>query len=300
MTHVKGASAPPPRASVLDAPLTGARSNIAAVCYDYDGTLSPGNLQENKFLPDIGRSPKDFWTEVNALSASEFIDPTIAYMRIMLTSAAKAGVAVKRESLAEWGRAQSHFPGLDTWFARQKRYAASLGLDLRHYVISSGNAEIIEASAIAPDLDGVFASRFLYDESGLAVWPALALNFTTKTQFIYRINKGAIAPADRHKINDYIPDAERPVPFSHIIYLGDGETDVACFRLTTSLGGYAIAVYDEDRERAAAYLRQRRVSAIARADYRPGAAADNLTRARIAAIAAERDLAMATAAANKP
>lgn len=309
MTIAMGARAPEKRAAAPAAPSitggaanppqTGERSNIIAICYDYDGTLSPGNLQENKFLPDIGRSPQNFWNEVNSLSASMFIDPTIAYMRVMLTSAAKAGVRVTRESLAEWGRAQSHFPGATDWFARQRRYAAAAGLDLRHYVISSGNAEIIEASAIAAELDGVFASRFYFDESGAAEGPAIALNFTTKTQFIYRINKGAQSPSHRDKINEYLPDAERPVPFSHIIYIGDGETDVPCFRLTSSLGGLAIAVYDKCRQAAAQFLRQERVAAIAPADYRRGSPLDAIVRARIDVVAAERQLALAVNAANQ-
>ena len=309
MTATKGARAAQTRASALIAApptsggaaptQTGERSNIIAVCYDYDGTLAPGNLQENKFLPDIGRSSQNFWDEVNSMSASTFIDPTIAYMRVMLTSAAKAGVRVTRESLAEWGRAQTHFPGAADWFARQRRYAAAAGLDLRHYVISSGNAEIIEASAIAAELDGVFASRFYFDESGGAAGPAIALNFTTKTQFIYRINKGAQSPSHRDKINEYLPDAERPVPFSHIIYIGDGETDVPCFRLTSSLGGLAIAVYDKCRETAAQFLRQERVSAIAPADYRRDSPLDIIVRARIDVVAAERQLALAVNVANQ-
>lgn len=272
---------------------TGDRSNQIAICYDYDGTLSPGNLQENKFLPDIGLTPQEFWREVNAMSDTKAIDPTIAYMYAMLTRAKSAGVSVTRESLASWGNAQTHFPGLDGWFERHRRAAARHGMDLRHYVISSGNAEIIEGSAIAPHLDGVFASRFLYDASENAVWPALALNYTNKTQILYRVNKGALSPANRHKINDYIPDSLRPVPFTHIIYIGDGETDIPCFRLTSSLGGYAIAVYDDDPQDARRYLAQGRVNAAAPADYRKSGRLDALIAARVALIAAERELALA-------
>ena len=253
-----------------------------AICYDFDGTLAPGNMQNRRFVPDIGMTADQFWAEVSENTRLTGCDSTISYMYVMLKKAKEAGVAVRRQDMAEWGRHTEFFPGVESWFRRINRYSAGIGIQTLHYVISAGNGEIIEASGIAGQLDGVYASRFMYDEDGQACWPAVALNFTTKTQYLFRINKGAFDHDYRDEINKYVPDDERPVPFENIIYLGDGETDVPCFRTVKSLGGLSVAVYDQgQQEYAEQFRREGRVNAVAAADYRENSKLELLVKRTI-------------------
>ena len=253
-----------------------------AICYDFDGTLAPGNMQNRRFVPDIGMTAEDFWNEVAGNTRRTECDPTISYMYVMLEKAREAGVAVRRQDMAEWGRHIEFFPGVETWFRRINRHGAELGVPVLHYVISAGNGEIIEASRIAGQLDGVYASRFMYDQDGQACWPAVALNFTTKTQYLFRINKGAFDNDYQDAINKYLPDEERPVPFENIVYLGDGETDVPCFRTVKSLGGLSVAVHEPGKRAAAEqFLHEGRVNAVAEADYREGSKLDLLIKRTI-------------------
>lgn len=260
-----------------------------AICYDFDGTLAPGNMQDRRFIPDIGLTKDEFWKEVAENTRRTECDSTIGYMYVMLEKAREAGVAVRRQDMAKWGQDTDFFPGVADWFSRINHYGQQQGIEVLHYVISAGNAEIIEASAIAKHLDGVFASRFLYDAQGHACWPAVAINFTTKTQYLFRINKGAFEHDYRDTINKYVPDQERPIPFENIIYLGDGETDVPCFRTVKSLGGLSVAVYDAgDFEKAETFLKEGRVNATAPADYRKGQKLDTIIEGTIDLAAARR------------
>ena len=162
-----------------------------ALVYDFDGTLAPGNMQERQFIPDIGMTPREFWSEVDRLSSVNQADGVLMYMYFMLRKAAEQNVPVHVGDLRERGRLLEYFPEVLDWFERMNEYGADRGLRVEHYILSSGNAEIIEGTPVANLVDGIYASRFLFDEDGKAVWPALAVNYTTKTQFLFRINKGA-------------------------------------------------------------------------------------------------------------
>ena len=214
-----------------------------ALVYDFDGTLAPGNMQERQFILDIGMTPREFWSEVDRLSSVNQADGVLTYMYFMLRKAAEHNVRVHVGDLRERGRLLEYFPGVLDWFERFNEYGADRGLRVEHYILSSGNAEIIEGTPVANLVDGIYASRFLFDEDGKAVWPALAVNYTTKTQFLFRINKGAHDLSDAGGINRYVAQEDRPVPFENMVYIGDGETDVPCFRLVKDLGGLSVAVY---------------------------------------------------------
>ena len=262
-----------------------------AIFYDFDGTLAPGNMQNRRFVPDIGMNADDFWKDVETFTIKTQSDPTISYMYTMLRKAKEAGIAVTREDMAKWGENMEMFPGVETWFGRINRAAAGKGIKVSHYVLSSGNAEIIEACPIAAYFDAIFASRFIYDEEGRAVWPAVALNFTTKTQYLFRVNKGAFGTDFLDTINRYIPDEDRPVPFENIIYIGDGETDVPCFRTVKSLGGMAVAVHDKgQRQNAERFLKEGRVNAVAPADYREGRKLEKLAESWMTLASSRRTL----------
>lgn len=254
----------------------GRRNTRMAIIYDFDGTLAPGNMQERQFIPDVGMKAEDFWDEVNRVTHENNTDQTLSYMFVMMQKALQAGRPIRREHLERKAEEIKLFPGVEGWFGRVNRHAGSQNVRLEHYVVSSGNSEIIEAAPIARHFTRIYASRFLYGENGEAIWPAMAVNFTTKTQYLFRINKGALDPKDNSRINEHVPQWKRPVPFRNMIYIGDGETDVPCFRLVHDLGGLAVAVYGEGaREYAAKFVEQNRVSMALPADYRAGSALDS-------------------------
>ena len=264
-----------------------------AIIYDFDGTLAPGNLQENSFIPAVGMSPADFWAEASALAKEEQADPILMYMHLMLDKARTARVSVHREDFAARGEAITFFPGVEDWFSRITAHGAERRIRIDHYIVSSGNAEIIEGTSIAQEFEAIYASRFKYDENGVPHWPAQAINFTTKTQFLFRINKGASDLSDDSSINQFVEQHERPVPFENMIYIGDGATDVPCFRLVKDLGGLSVAVYAPNKKgagaRAQTFVRDGRVHSIAMADYSDGKGLDTIVKGQIDHIAAREE-----------
>ena len=216
---------------------------IVALLYDFDRTLCTQDMQNYAFIPSLGMAPGDFWAEANAFGRREHMDGILAYMYTMIRKSRELGVPLTRQSLNRCGRSISFFPGVTDWFDRLNRYGALLGVEVEHYVISSGLREIIDGSAIAGAFKEIYASEFYYDGEGRPVWPKLAVNFTAKTQFVYRINKGVLDVADDRTLNDSMPDDSKRVPFTNMIYLGDGLSDVPCMKMMRAYGGQAIAVY---------------------------------------------------------
>jgi phosphoserine phosphatase len=245
-----------------------------AIAYDFDGTLAPGNMQEHVFLPKLGLDPAAFWKRTNDLAREQQGDRILAYMHRMLVEAQHADIPMRRADWVAHGAGITLFPGVETWFQRIGEAAARRGLDVKHYVISSGLRELIEGTPIRPYFDAVFASGFLYNASGMAVGPAVAVNYTTKTQYLFRINKGALDLADDTAVNAWRRPEERPVPFTSMVFIGDGETDIPCFRLVKEQGGHSIAVFpDGDSRRADAarlLIEEGRVHCAVPADYRAG------------------------------
>jgi len=263
-----------------------------AIAYDFDGTLAPGNMQEHAFLPKLGIEPGAFWEKSNGLARDQQGDPILTYMHRMLEEARHADLSMRRDDWVAHGRGITLFPGVEDWFARISAAGAARGHEIRHYVISSGLREMIDGTPIRQHLDDVFASGFLYNASGVAVGPAMAVNYTTKTQFLFRINKNAMDLADHAAVNAFQPQSERAVPFPNMIFIGDGETDIPCFRLVKEQGGHAIAVHPPgDAARAATAQRliaDGRVHCAVPADYRAGSDLDIRVHAVLDLIAARR------------
>ena len=261
-----------------------------AIVYDFDGTLAPGNLQENGFIPDIGMKAEDFWSEVKCLSLQNQADDILMYMHLMLKKAAAADVPVRRQDFKEHGEAVQLFEGVLGWFDRISDYGKRSGVRVEHYIVSSGNAEIIEGTPIASKFTKIYASKFLYDANGVANWPALAVNYTTKTQYLFRINKGAHDLSDNSKINEFVEKEKRPVPFENMIYIGDGATDVPCFRLVKDQGGISIAVFRPRkkgaREYAERFRQEGRVHSVVLANYGEGGKLEEVVQRRIQVLAA--------------
>lgn len=266
-----------------------------ALVYDFDGTLAAGNMQEYDFIPKVGMDKDDFWEQANSLASDQDADSVLSYMECMLTSARKAGVKLTAEALRDMGRNVTLFEGLEEWFERINQYGAERGIRVQHYVNSSGIKEMIEGTSIAKHFHKIYASAFLYDPNGEAYWPAVAINYTNKTQFIFKINKGIETVYDSTLVNEFQPRETRPVPFSRMIFIGDGLTDIPSMRLVHIMGGHAIAVYDatrdDKREDMMKLIREKRVNYVCEAKYTPQAKINNLVYSIIDKIAADEKLA---------
>jgi len=259
--------------------------------YDFDGTLAPGNMQEHAFIPgELGMNHQDFWAETKQIAIDQRGDPILAYMHLMLEKAREKGIELSRDAWTRRGHDLPLFPGVAGWFDRQNARAEALGLDLRHFIISSGNREIIEGSPIAHHFERIYASAFMFDADGDAIGPALAVNYTGKTQYLFRINKWTLEEWDEVAINKVLAKDARPVPFDRIAFFGDGTTDIPTMRLVTDQGGQAIAVYNPSNSNskdAALKLRDDgRAGFAGPADYSEGAPLDQLAAALLAEIAA--------------
>lgn len=239
---------------------------VAAILYDFDKTLSTKDMQEYAFIPGIGMTAEKFWEKCNLLTKEHNMDQILSYMYVMLTEA-RGKKLLNRSEFTKLGETVELFSGVVSWFDRVNAYAETLGLCLEHYIISSGLKEIIEGTPIAKQFKGIYAAEFFYDEQNVPVWPAMAVNYTSKTQFLFRINKGVLDVTDHKELNKYTPENKRRIPFKNMIYIGDGFTDVPCMKLVKVNGGHSVAVYSDKKQTACDIMRQGRVDFIAPADY---------------------------------
>lgn len=267
---------------------------IAAIIYDFDKTLCTKDMQEYAFIPALGMTASDFWAEVNAMTDREEMDNILAYMYQMVEKAKGKQIPVTRETFHQMGSHVEYFSGVTTWFERINAYAEELGIQAEHYIVSSGIKEIIEGTEIARHFKKIYACEFLYDGNGTIQWPKFAVNYTAKTQFVFRINKGVLTIDSRSaaQLNRFTPENDRPVPFQNMIYIGDGLTDVPCMKLVKANGGQSIAVYDQEKGRDAAELLKKadRVNFVAPADYGPGSEIEAMVKAVLKKIQAVEEM----------
>ncbi len=242
---------------------------IVAIMYDFDKTLSTKDMQEYAFIPGIGMTAEEFWGACNRLTKENSMDQILSYMYVML-SEARGKKLLNRTEFNKLGESVELCPGVLDWFERVNAYGDSIGVSVEHYIISSGIKEIIEGTPIAKYFKEIYAAEFLYDSDGVPVWPAMAVNYTSKTQFLFRINKGVLDVTEHRELNTYTAEEERRVPFSNMIYIGDGFTDVPCMKLVKVNGGHSIAVYSTDDDTAHKIMEQGRVDYMAKTDYRKG------------------------------
>lgn len=265
-----------------------------ALIYDFDGTLAPGNMQEYDFIPAVGKSNMEFWNEANTLAEEQDADQVLTYMARMLQAAKSKGLSLRREAFRESGRNVRFYNGVIEWFKRINNYGQSRGVNILHYVNSSGLKEIIEGTAIAHEFKNIYACSFLYNVDGIAYWPAVAVNYTNKTQFIFKINKGVESVFDTKDVNRFMEENKRPVPFSRMIYFGDGTTDIPCMRLVKNFGGHSIAVYNPEdkgkRKEMNTLIRDNRVNHVCPADYSEGSEMDTVVKTIIDKIAMDSRL----------
>ena len=264
---------------------------IIALVYDFDGTLSPGNMQEFGFIQAVGSTPEEFWRMSDNIAIGQDASNVLSYMKLMFDAAREKGIKLRRESFREFGRDIELFNGVKEWFSLVNDYGAAHGVTIEHYINSSGLTEIIEGTPIYKEFKHVYSGSFIYDEEGNAVWPGNAVDSTNKTQFIFKINKGIFSSRDNKILNSSIAEDKKRIPLTHMIYFGDGETDVPCMKIVGMFGGNPVAVYDPENAKkkavASKLKRQGRVRFTAPADYSKGSRMYKLVCAIIDKICAE-------------
>jgi len=257
---------------------------VIALMYDFDNTLSTADMQNYTFIPDLGMEPEAFWNMSRHMAEEKRMDRILAYMYLMVKKAGEKQKYIRRDDLVALGKDIQLFPGVVDWFERINTYGKAYGVYIQHYIISSGLREIIDGSLIASYFKEIYACAFHYDDNGVADWPSVTVNYTTKTQFLFRINKVLLAISEDVELNKFILEDDRPVPFRNMIYFGDGLTDVPCMKLVKTNGGKSIAVYTQ-REKVDSLLLDQRVDFIAPANYKEDGELDMLVKAIIAHMA---------------
>lgn len=267
------------------------RKNIIAIMYDFDKTLCTRDMQEYTFIPNLGIEASDFWKEANILRENNKMDQVLTYMYLMFKKTVDNNRSLKRDYLNEMGKNVELFPGVLEWFDRINEYGKGLGVEIEHYIISSGLKEIIEGSKIGDKFKQIYASEFFYNEDGNAMWPKLAVNYTNKTQFLIRINKGILDISDDNGLNDKMLENDRRISTSNMIYIGDGYTDVPCMKLTKEHGGVSIAVYtNKTCNMAKKLLNDGRINYMIKSDYREGTEMDEIVKKTIKSMVINTEL----------
>lgn len=257
---------------------------VVAVCYDFDHTLSPNDMQAEGYIQSVGYDVNEFWKESNAMAQKNEMDSNLAYM-LMMVREAEGSLVFNRKTLAEYGSRVKLFPGVTDWFERIRRYGREHGVIVEHYIVSSGLKEMIEGTEMAKNgaFEKIFASSFYYNERGVAKWPAQVVNYTSKTQFLFRIEKGVLDINDPG-VNDYFTPENMRVPFRNMVYIGDSDTDIPCMKLVNSYGGHSIGVFDPatgNRDKVYRMMDDRRIRYFVPADYSEGTELDSLMKAII-------------------
>jgi len=253
-----------------------------AIIYDFDGTLAKGNIPEHGLLQELGINKDDFWKEVKQITEETDSDEVIVYMHLLAKKAAGRNIKITKGSLNNFGKGSiPFFDGVISWFTRLNNLFNNDNFTICHYIVSSGLQEIIETTEISKYIKKIFASKYIYGKDGTIVSPGVAINYTTKTQYLFRINKGILNNYDNKSLNAWVPMKERPVPFSRIIYIGDGDTDIPAMKMVRAQGGISIGVFDPEtwndpssQKRIYKLISEDRVHYVAPADYRDGSQLD--------------------------
>ena len=254
-----------------------AEKPIIAIIYDFDKTLCDQDMQNYSFIPNLNMTPQEFWGEIGEFSKSENMEAILSYLYYMVKKSDEKGVPMTKEYLASLGKDIRLFPGVTEWFSRINHYAKEQGAIVEHYVVSSGIKPIICSTDIANEFKAVYACDFYYDENNKAVWPKMAINFTSKTQYLYKINKGILDETDQTEVNKKYKT--KRIPFRNMIYIGDGLTDIPCMTMLKKEGGKSIGIYTAaNKERVQQFLVEDRINYVCPANYRENSYLDRTVK----------------------
>lgn len=239
------------------------------IMYDFDKTLCTTDMQNYSFIKNLGMEPDEFWAKASQNTKKNGMDKILSYMFVMIEECKKKGISLTEEYLKSLGNDIVYYRGVQTWFDRINQFAESLGVNVEHYIISSGTKEIIEGSAIAKYFKKIYGCKFIYDPiTKEAIWPGIAINYTQKTQYIFRISKGALDEVDEEKLNMEMTDNRRAIQYRNMIYIGDGLTDIPCMQLLKDKGGKSIALYQPQYiDKVLPLVDDGRVNYVCAADY---------------------------------
>ena len=252
------------------------------ILYDFDKTLCTTDMQEYAFIKNLGMTPEEFWGEAGRLTKLYEMEKILSYMLVMIQKCKEKGIPLTEEYLCSCGENVELFNGVATWFDRINAFGKSLGVNIEHYIISSGTYEIIQGTPIAKYFKKVFACRYVYDENGEAVWPAHAINYTLKTQYIYRISKGIFDLTDDYNLNREQDESLRRIAYQNMIYLGDGMTDIPCMKMVKERGGKSIAVYPEGKgDTVKPLVDDDRINYVCVADYSENSTLERIVKLMI-------------------
>lgn len=264
--------------------------NKIALIYDFDKTLSPKDMQEFHYIRNNGYAKAaDFWNDCDKLKKEYNMDSILAYM-LMMT---RVSPNLTKSDITNEGKYIKLYKGVDTWFKRINEYGKKKKVKVEHYIISSGLRDMILGTKIAKEFKKVYACTYAYDKNNVAIWPSRVINYTTKTQYLFRINKGVLKETNDFDLNRSTPENEKYITFENMVYVGDGMTDVPSMKVVQQNGGTAIAVYDpkhHTRKDALELKNKNRVDFMCVADYSKGSAMEKTIQGIIDIISAKNEL----------
>ncbi len=252
------------------------------ILYDFDKTLCTTDMQEYSFIKNLDMNSSDFWGEAAKLTKEHEVEKILSYMLVMIRECKKRKIPLTEEYLKQCGENVVLFRGVETWFERINEFGSQMGVEIEHYIISSGTYEIIQGTPIAKYFKRIYACRYMYDENGEAIWPALAINYTLKTQYIYRISKGILDVTDDYNLNRLQDESLRRIAYRNMIYIGDGMTDIPCMKMVKQKGGKSIALYAAGKsETVKPLVDDDRINYVCVADYSPNSALEKIVKLMI-------------------
>jgi hypothetical protein len=258
------------------------KKNTVAFMYDFDETLAKGYMQDHSLIPLLGFEVDEFWHDVNAFGKDNNMDNVLAYLYKIIQYSKEKNIKISREKMFELAKGMQYFDGVLEWFERINNFANELDINIEHYIISSGMREIIEGTEIAKHFKYIFACSYVYDEQGNPIWPCIAVNYTNKTQYLFRIRKNQMDDLNNSVgVNEYIEE-ENKLAYKKMFYFGDGMTDIPCMKLLKQKGGHSFAVFDKDSQRAKTIaeklFKDGRANYFAPADYTDNSKLDKIVK----------------------
>ena len=252
------------------------------ILYDFDKTLCTTDMQEYSFIKNLGMTSSEFWGEAAGITDKHEVEKILAYMFVMIKKCKEKGIKLTEEYLKSCGENVVLYKGVQTWFDRINKFGEEMGVNIEHYIISSGTYEIIEGTPIAKYFKRIYACKYMYDENGEALWPALAINYTLKTQYIYRISKGILDVTDDYNLNRLQDESLRRIAYRNMIYIGDGMTDIPCMKMVKEKGGKSIALYPSGKsEHVKPLVEDDRINYVCVADYSPNSSLEKIVKLMI-------------------